>query len=271
MATKNFMAMLALHGPMTVDARSVAAQIREMFPTFSVELTPLSAGGSSKSPLLIRAGAITIAALFFDEPIPDGTLEQAIKADRLWPDAEKRISQHKAHIVVSCIGDSKQQEDALVTASILQVVTAGLAYLLPAIGVYWSTGDTISETSMFVRQTKKFASDGQIPTDLWVQLKWLDGPPASDGRRALAVLTTGLLPFVGREIELEPVALPPGEIAKRIIGLSAYLIAQGSVVKNGDTVGLSSDEKILVKFRSQGMRLGVPVMVLNWINERGAS
>ncbi len=52
----------------------------------------------------------------------------------------------------------------------------------------------------------------------------------------------------GREIEFEPVALPPETVYDRVCGVVSYLLTQGMVLKDGDTVGISAREKIRVRY-----------------------
>jgi hypothetical protein len=89
----------------------------------------------------------------------------------------------------------------------------------------------------------------------------LDGPPEPGGQRTLALVTTGLASFVGREIEWLPATLPPAVIAQRVYGVCQYLIVNGMVLKDGDTVGVSESERIRVHFAERGQR-GAPVLQL---------
>ena len=103
---------------------------------------------------------------------------------------------------------------------------------------------------------------GRPPADVWVQLLWLDGPPTPEGERTLAVVTTGLAPFVGREVEFMPAPLPPAVIAERTLGTITYLLGQGPVLKDGDSLGVSEAERIRAKYAAQGYKPGVPVIQL---------
>lgn len=97
---------------------------------------------------------------------------------------------------------------------------------------------------------------------LWLSLTWLDVPVPANTPRQLVALTTGLAPFIGREIEFMPSTLPPATIAQRVISTAQYLITNGLVLKDGDTLGVTETEKIRVRFAERGQRPAVPVVQL---------
>ena len=86
--------------------------------------------------------------------------------------------------------------------------------------------------------------------------------PTEKGEPTLAAVTKGLQAFVGREIEFQPSTLPPVTIADRVIGTSLYLLSRGPVLQDGNTLGVSAQERIRVVFAKQGRRAGVPVAKL---------
>ncbi|MEM9287831.1 MAG: DUF4261 domain-containing protein, partial [Pseudomonadota bacterium] len=69
-------------------------------------------------------------------------------------------------------------------------------------------------------------------------------------------------PFVGREIEFRPEPLPPADIFQRVSGMALYLMQQGLVVEDGDSVGANETEIIRVRYADQGIRPGIPILSL---------
>jgi hypothetical protein len=49
-----------------------------------------------------------------------------------------------------------------------------------------------------------------------------------------------------------------------MLGLCQYLITHGPAVKDGETVGLTPDEKFRAQYREQGRRPGVPILELSY-------
>jgi hypothetical protein len=97
---------------------------------------------------------------------------------------------------------------------------------------------------------------GYPPLDAWVKCQ-----TARDGE-ALTIITTGMAPFIEREIELTTTTLTLAEAVARAYELCGYLIRKGPVVKDSDTVELDPGVKTRVHFRQQGRRPGVPVLQL---------
>jgi hypothetical protein len=144
---------------------------------------------------------------------------------------------------------------------VVTAAAAALSSLLPTSGVYWASGQTVNEPGYFRQRADVFAK-GTLPLDIWVQLLWLDGPRSPNGQRTFAVITTGLMPFVGREIEFQPAARPPLEIGERVAGAVSYLLDNGPVLADGDTIGINKQEHIRVRHRDRGVRATGPIYAL---------
>ncbi|UWU67042.1 DUF4261 domain-containing protein [Bradyrhizobium sp. NC92] len=82
-------------------------------------------------------------------------------------------------------------------------------------------------------------------------------PSSRIGRSARSL--DGLSTFAGREIEFETAKLTLSELIDKVAGLSVYLIEHGNVVKDGDTIGASTTERIAVQYRNSQVFSRVPV------------
>jgi hypothetical protein len=75
------------------------------------------------------------------------------------------------------------------------------------------------------------------------------------------LVTQGLEPFVGREIQHPPNGDGPAELYNRVLGLATYLIQNGPVIAEGDTIGASQAERIRVRLEE---RHGTPLYRLEF-------
>jgi hypothetical protein len=260
---ERFMAMLALERPAHVTAEQVIEQVGKRFPENRIPFSnaaPKGEGGAD-APLMLKVGDILVTAMFIDQPIPADSLAEPIAVNKVWPEAAAQLGAHKAHIIVGTLDEAEGHGPCVDHAAVVTVVTAAIASMTPAIGVYWSNGRTVTETSRFVRAAERLIA-GRPPAEIWVQLLWLDGPMTPARERTLAVVTTGLAPFVGREVEFMPAPLPPAVIADRTLGTLTYLLTRGPVLKDGDSLGVSEKERIRATYAAQGYKPGVPVMQL---------
>jgi Domain of unknown function (DUF4261) len=139
---------------------------------------------------------------------------------------------------------------------------AALTELAPAIAVVWTNGNALTEAKEFQSAARNLA-DRKLPVLAWMSVAVFDGPPAKTGARTTAMYTTGLAPFVGREIEFLPSTWPPTQIADRAIGTAQYLMERGPVIKDGETLGTSRCEKVRISLVAAGLCIGKPIFELS--------
>ena len=187
-------------------------------------------------------GLVTI--IFVSSPVPDGTLDKAINTNLVWREAGKVLAGHKGHIIVANLGGKDGLKGALASARLVSLVTASLLDLVPALGVYWSGGDAVSPPEKFARSVADI--DRQLPLEIWLQLGFYTAEPLINGQQPVGLITTGLAPFIGREIDFVPTNASPVMVAQRVIGTASYLLVQGVVFKDGETLGISKTERISV-------------------------
>jgi hypothetical protein len=174
--------------------------------------------------------------------------------------AEQTVAAQGAHIVVATLSEAASHLKALNGAAQVTLTVAALATMVKSAAVVWASGDAITRIDRFQEAAHAF-SNREIRPDIWIGFDWLDGPPLPNGQRTLALVTTGLAPFVGREIEWLPAALPPALISQRVHGLCQYLMNRGPVLTDGDTIGVTEAERIRARYAERG-HSGRPVIQL---------
>jgi len=260
-----FVAMLALSKVELPSAEAILAELERRAPRFAAGLTAVKTPESAAEAAGVRiftVGSRLLSVMLIDKPLPDGMFDEAIRAELVWRDARERLATHQAHIIVGCVVDGEGHRPAVETAGLVTAMAAAVAALTSTIGVYWSTGNTVTEAARFQQIADSFFA-GNLPVTVWVQLLLLPSIPTAKGEPTLAAVTRGLQPFGGREIEFQPTTLPPAGIAQRVFGGCIYLLTKGPVLKSGDTLSVSQEERIRVSYGTQGYRPGVPVMKLS--------
>jgi hypothetical protein len=194
------------------------------------------------------AGEVAVV-MAIDQPIPAAP-EIWDRAAFTWPQAREAASRHRAHLIVSMMGDVSFQTVRAVTA-----LTGALLDAAPgATAVVW--GSILARSAAYWREQSR-AAYAQYPN--YPNLLWLDILPVPIGEGTGAI-TVGLERFIEREIEFHAGRLRQGEVIEKVSGLATYLIEHGSVIKDGDTIGESRDERILVRHRYSEVYSGVPVL-----------
>lgn len=254
------MAATAQHTVLTFEA--IRDEVLNRFAARPLAIEMVAGTSATAGGLVLTVDGMLITVLFVGRPIPTAELNEAIKGGRIgWPTAADELAPHIAHVIVATVNPVENHTDALSGATGVTFVAAAVAALTSALGVYWSAARAVRATKDFIRAAEGLALH-QIPTDTWVRLDILQGS-ANLAEGLFAAITVGLQPFVGREIEFAPERMPPRTIAQRIVGTAQYLIANGMLLNDGDTLGVDQSERMRVRFAAQGQRPGVPVARLS--------
>ncbi len=263
---ERFMAMLSLDRPAKLHSDKLIKRLRnaapEVFESLSTVQAKAGEGGDEENSYLLDVNGAMISVMFLDQPVPPGTYTQAIQGSLHWPQAGEVLKREQAHIIVASLAEADGLGAAMRQATYVMLVAATLAEAKPVIGVYWATGETVTEASYFTQSGKKLLA-GELPVEIWVQLGPYSERTTEPAPPLIGAATTGLSPFISREIEFDPCALQPAVLASRLMGTIQYLLTQGVVFNAGDTLGVSQEECIRVDVQAQGRRPGVPVYALS--------
>jgi hypothetical protein len=243
--------MVLLDNPATPDMAEVAKVLRTRHPKLAADAA--ENGGmqqpQANSPL-IRCGSEFVAVMSMPAPIPQDPGLWA-RAATTWPESKAVAIRHRGHVIVSMLGQSQRP---LIAARVTTAVIGALIATMPeCCGVVWA-GEVARPSGLWVgMSTHSFAPFPDYPFTLWV-----DTLPFQAGRKTGAI-TMGLAAFVGREIEFRTSKLTLPALIDKVSGLSVYLIEHGNVVKDGDTIGASEDERFAVRYRNSDDFGGLPV------------
>jgi hypothetical protein len=170
-------------------------------------------------------------------PIPWSDLEGPCATSVLWREAAAVLKPHKAHLLVTILFDdarSSVEKSKLLT----QVTAAVLATCEAALGVYWSNATLVIQPKLFRDFAVEILPHGP-PVHIWVDFRI---GPNKQGK--MSGFTTGLKALGLMELETESSPEPAIELRGRFEGLIHYLLENGPVIKNGDTIGEDENERI---------------------------
>lgn len=257
-----FIAYLPMSAPGSTTSEALVERIAALYPSVPMDVRPLAStaalGGAA---LVLGIDSTVITVIPVARKLPRDAYEAALDLIGVWPGAAAAMADHEAHLIVATVTSPRNHGEALEAAGATTFVCAALATLLPVVAGVWSNAAAIASPERLRRAAESVAA-ASAPLDLWIAVRFLDDLSSPRGERRIAALTSGLLPFVGREIEWMPSALPPVLIAERVLGTSQYLLAKGMVLADGETLGVSASEKIRIRFAEQGQRPGIPVVQL---------
>lgn len=249
---KQIMTMIFLERPEMPDMERLKERFGSLLNVG--EITP--ADGNAQ--VVPCDGSILIAALV-DTQLPEQHWRSWVDSAWWWPEASDTMRENQAHLIVSSTWEHSSRLDAHVKHTL---VVREFIDQLPAIAVSW--GSVLVSADQYAGEFHKFQSEKALPVRLWVLIQM-----SGDGEGGTVVSTLGMDAFGLMEIEANSAPMEPQDALLFVNNLAAYLISNGPVINDGDTVGGSEKERISVKFQPS-FRDGVgTVYLLDFEREDG--
>jgi uncharacterized protein DUF4261 len=201
----------------------------------ALEIDPKQAQGHrSGGAIVLPASGDVIMGMQVAAPYPD-PLDQQARFAYWWPEAKNDIARQKAHLMVFCGWSKFSRMDAHMRHLVL---VRELVEQLPVIGVLW--GSALIPTATFKGE---FASTlkGAVPFSLWVLIQFSKQPNGN-----ILISTLGMRDFEQMEIETESTR-PLDQTFDLVRKFGSHILANGPVVRDGETFGRTADERIKVR------------------------
>jgi Domain of unknown function (DUF4261) len=245
-------AFVILDEAASVDAARFSESLTARHPNVPLVMP----GGDGKGAIVLNFAGSLVAVMQVQAPLPDGWQIAARRAAMYWPDADIAFARHRAHMIVSVMGESR---DHLQTARIITAVTGALAAAHPVCsGILWA-GEVANSSGTFVALSQRaFAPYPDFPSALWIATLPFQDP----GTSVVGAVTVGLGRFVGREIEIAGARSQLEEILATARGLADLLLQPGVELKDGDTISESANERITVRLTDSPRFRGIAVFAI---------
>jgi len=247
--TKLLMSMVALGKSAKVSDAGIPPSWKKRWPSTD---SPAN-GKRDDNTLSFDVGRYSVIYGFMPAPIPD--LEPLCKNAPQWPEAAAEMQRHQQHVIVTVRGDGKPIEAMHV---LTQATVALIDACDDAIGVFWFHSEMVTSAPQFCEIACEFVPKSP-PLPLWVNVVV---SKQSDG--SLRGATKGLAALGLMEFESQNSPEPPEEFLGRLLGLSAYVIENGLIIKDGDTIGESERERIKVTYAPSAFGAEGNVMRLDY-------
>lgn len=188
-------------------------------------------------------------------PLPWSELEGPCATSTLWPNAADELKHHKTHWVVSVSSDLNPIE----LSTLLTQITASVMAVCPvALGVYWGNATLVIPKGVFIDFVEALLPQ-ELPLPLWIDSRvgWeTDG--FSSG------FTTGMSALGHMEFEAKLVPESPTELREHFWSFAGYILENGSVIRDGDTIGMDANERIRIVYASSAFGHDRKVMRLEF-------
>ncbi len=227
------MAMIALGPNAKPSVAAIEADLASQWPS----LARATASEAQENTFAFQIGTMGVVAGLMPAPIPWSDLEGPCATSWLWKDAADVLKSHATHLIVTVTGD----EDPIERLRLLtQVTTSILATCPEALGVFWTHAAMVVQPPLF----RDFATQilpNALPLYIWVDFRVGKSPSGKS-----MGFTTGMQSLGHMEFETQDSPEPPGELRERFHGLANYVLENGPVIRDGDTIGEDANEKIQV-------------------------
>lgn len=233
----------------TLAASDVVRELATSFPELP-EATDVDAGEGT---LAFRLGDVDVILGEMPAPIPWSDLEGPCATSVLWRDAETEVKAHGKHWIVTL----RSELEPIERAELLTKVTAAvLSACAGAIGVYWGDATLVVPKPVFVDFAREVLPH-ELPLHVWIDYRVGRNPDGSTGG-----FTYGMHAFGHMELETVDSPEPPSAVHDRLLAITRYLLTEGPVIRDGDTVGGDAKEKIRVVHSDSAFGLEGKVMRL---------
>ncbi len=125
-----------------------------------------------------------------------------------------------------------------------------------AIASYW--GASLQSRDAFLRQSEKISRD-LPPVWLWVNFR-----VSAEPDKGISLSTQGMEAFGLREIEAKDVNRSGREVFSLLVGMGQYLVSEGPIIRDGETIGDSPLLNIRVRQGPSYWREGATVYRVTW-------
>lgn len=198
--SRHFAALLLLDRVVPLDVTELARAVRQAYPQIG-EVEAIAGQSQAADAGLIRIDGGHVVISMSNAPMRTDQLSPNLKVMRAW-DPTVAVARHEGFLTISCGGSLKGLEGAKAYAAAVHFVAAALVNVLPTLAVFWQRGFALTDPVDFQDSTRTLLT-GRMPLGAWISYAAIvpqGYPPAM----AQGMVTYGMRPFIGREIELAP-------------------------------------------------------------------
>lgn len=225
--------------PLNPHAKLSSRAIRADFAARWPDLPEPEPAQAEKDQVAFCVGDSDVIIALMPAPIPWSDLEGPCRTSWLWKDAESALRQHSGHLIVTVLSEEGPVEQS---GLLTRVCASVLATCKEAPGVFWSNAALLVPSGLFQDFATRVLPHGP-PLYIWVDFR-----VGSSGKGKSSGFTTGMAALGHMEFETEHSPEPPGELRERFFGLANYVLENGPVIKDGDTIGQDANERIRVVY-----------------------
>ncbi len=205
------------------------------------QLDASSEDDSPEENLVFSVGDMIAVIGMMDFPVPENEAEYNAQSNYLWSDAADAVKQHKAHLMVSVLGES----DSIERGKLFVKLMASCCKQPDIIGVY-SVGTVFQP--QFYTEAAEIMKNGALPLLNWI---WFGLRKRESG---VCCYTIGMEQFGKEEMEIIDADGQPSDVRDFLLDMVSYVLESDVTLLDGETIGFSKSDKHTIT-RSEGVSL----------------
>lgn len=219
-------------------------------PEDSEATDPSEDPGEKGTATVFYENGMMAAVSLMEAPIPNGEAEYWANSNFMTREESAAAAKnHKAHLLVAILGRSEPLEAG---ALFVKVASACLK-ASNALGIYDCGTVWLAENYIQLAAVMK---EGEFP------LANLVFVGLYQDKKGTSSWTSGLRSFGKEELEIISSSYPPSEVYQLMLNVSAYLVLEGGVLRAGETLGYTAEQKLPITLskgvyvEGQSMKIG---------------
>jgi Domain of unknown function (DUF4261) len=231
---KTALAMVLLESPRPLTPETLQSTWTSTWPAHAAPKDFTSTGDT----MTMSLGRDWAGVTSIPVPVPNHELDRPAATSWLWPNATDAIAKVGSHVIAFT-----SHRDVVDAHLALTRLVVAVAKATDAMGVYWGAAGHVVRADVFESFAREFAGQA-LPLLLWIDFRgFADGSTAH-------LATVGMTAFALMEIEIFRSAKPIAELRDFAVNIASYLIANGPVIADGNTVGGTAEERVVVRHTS---------------------
>ncbi|SDY13695.1 protein of unknown function [Lutibacter oricola] len=185
---------------------------------------------------VLAIGEYNVAIANIPAAIPEGEVEKTAEYNYLWENGVEETSKHKGHIVLSIMNAGK---NAVKENLLYSKIASAVMNNSKSLGIYIG-GRTLVLKKDFYQENVEMMTEEDLPLYNWIYF----GLKKENGKQS--VYTYGLADFGKKEMEIVESESSIEELNEMMFNLAHYVIAYNVTLKDGETIGISAEQKLKI-------------------------
>lgn len=182
---------------------------------------------------ILTVGDFLCAIALMPAPVPNGEAVQRAKGNYYCPNAVAAAEAHKAHLMVTVMNQAPNSEvDGM---RLYSKIVSGCLNQANATAVY--TSGTVYTADFYQKIAKQYLPKNEIPIMIWVYIGF------GKNEQGNQLYTSGMAKFGKDEMEILNSRVDMATLHASLSSMCAYIISSGLVLKDGETIGFSAEQK----------------------------